>query len=275
VPRDGAGVLAEIQCILCLCLCLSSLGPLCVCRPSIVLYSCLPFGQPGLARHVPVGAHARVPHAVNWTCLRRAQVGPDGCLPVCLAVSLAGCMCLHNTVSGCLSGWLHVLMVFWLSVWLAACACVIVCLAVCLAGCMWLCDSLPACAAAGCFHEDGLSDCFDGFGGGWGKVQILRIMKDSRIGTYALVGPCCSGAPYNTHLHALHTSGGSLLLRSTVQHAPARIAYFPRWQACLAHGTCHQSTDPCHDAGQRSASCSCHRPVLRPPAGPCVDPLGA
>eukprot|EP00878_Enallax_costatus_P042810 GHUV01050292.1.p2 GENE.GHUV01050292.1~~GHUV01050292.1.p2 ORF type:complete len:175 (+),score=31.01 GHUV01050292.1:664-1188(+) len=40
----------------------------------------------------------------------------------------------------------------------------------------------------GCFHEDGLSDCFDGFGGGWGKTQILRIMKDSRIGTYALVG---------------------------------------------------------------------------------------
>eukprot|EP00873_Tetraselmis_striata_P005069 jgi/Tetstr1/425333/TSEL_015782.t1 len=40
----------------------------------------------------------------------------------------------------------------------------------------------------GCFHEDGLSDCFDGFGGGWGRVQILRIMKDSRVGTYALVG---------------------------------------------------------------------------------------
>lgn len=32
----------------------------------------------------------------------------------------------------------------------------------------------------GCFHEDGLSDCFDGFGGGWGRTQILRIMKDSR-----------------------------------------------------------------------------------------------
>ena len=40
----------------------------------------------------------------------------------------------------------------------------------------------------GAFHEDGLADCFDGFGGGWGKSQILRIMKDSRIGTYALVG---------------------------------------------------------------------------------------
>mgnify|MGYP001807063661 CR=1 FL=1 len=27
-----------------------------------------------------------------------------------------------------------------------------------------------------------------GFGGGWGRNQILRIMKDSRVGTYALVG---------------------------------------------------------------------------------------
>jgi adenosylcobinamide-GDP ribazoletransferase len=26
----------------------------------------------------------------------------------------------------------------------------------------------------GAFHEDGLSDCFDGFGGGWGRTQILR-----------------------------------------------------------------------------------------------------
>jgi adenosylcobinamide-GDP ribazoletransferase len=40
----------------------------------------------------------------------------------------------------------------------------------------------------GALHEDGLADTFDGFGGGWGKAQILRIMKDSRIGTYALVG---------------------------------------------------------------------------------------
>lgn len=28
----------------------------------------------------------------------------------------------------------------------------------------------------------------DGFGGGWGRAQILRIMRDSRVGTYALVG---------------------------------------------------------------------------------------
>lgn len=34
------------------------------------------------------------------------------------------------------------------------------------------------------FHEDGLADAFDGFGGGWTKDRILEIMRDSRIGTY-------------------------------------------------------------------------------------------
>ena len=36
----------------------------------------------------------------------------------------------------------------------------------------------------GCFHEDGLSDSSDGIGGGWTKEQILKIMTDSRVGTY-------------------------------------------------------------------------------------------
>lgn len=40
----------------------------------------------------------------------------------------------------------------------------------------------------GAFHEDGLADMFDGFGGGWTKEQILDIMKDSRVGTFGLTG---------------------------------------------------------------------------------------
>lgn len=39
----------------------------------------------------------------------------------------------------------------------------------------------------GAFHEDGLADFVDGFGGGWTKDQILAIMKDSRLGTYGAV----------------------------------------------------------------------------------------
>lgn len=40
----------------------------------------------------------------------------------------------------------------------------------------------------GAFHEDGFADVCDGFGGGWTKEKILVIMKDSRVGTYGLVG---------------------------------------------------------------------------------------
>jgi adenosylcobinamide-GDP ribazoletransferase len=40
----------------------------------------------------------------------------------------------------------------------------------------------------GAFHEDALADSLDGFGGGWDRAQVLTIMKDSRVGSYALVG---------------------------------------------------------------------------------------
>lgn len=36
----------------------------------------------------------------------------------------------------------------------------------------------------GAFHEDGLADVADGFGGGITREERLEIMKDSRIGTY-------------------------------------------------------------------------------------------
>ncbi|WP_394203209.1 adenosylcobinamide-GDP ribazoletransferase [Shewanella waksmanii] len=36
----------------------------------------------------------------------------------------------------------------------------------------------------GGFHEDGLADTADGFGGGWTVADKLAIMKDSRLGTY-------------------------------------------------------------------------------------------
>ncbi|TXD52490.1 MULTISPECIES: adenosylcobinamide-GDP ribazoletransferase [unclassified Polaribacter] len=40
----------------------------------------------------------------------------------------------------------------------------------------------------GAFHEDGLADSCDGFGGGWTKEKILFIMKDSRLGTFGVIG---------------------------------------------------------------------------------------
>ena len=39
----------------------------------------------------------------------------------------------------------------------------------------------------GAFHEDGLSDFADGFGGGHTKEKMLAIMKDSRVGAYGAI----------------------------------------------------------------------------------------
>ncbi len=42
----------------------------------------------------------------------------------------------------------------------------------------------------GAFHEDGFADLCDGFGGGWSQEDVLRIMKDSCLGTYGVSGLC-------------------------------------------------------------------------------------
>jgi adenosylcobinamide-GDP ribazoletransferase len=51
----------------------------------------------------------------------------------------------------------------------------------------WLCAALAVASltlATGAFHEDGLADTADGFGGGSTPERRLEIMKDSRIGSY-------------------------------------------------------------------------------------------
>lgn len=40
----------------------------------------------------------------------------------------------------------------------------------------------------GAFHEDGLADTLDGLGGGQTPARRLKIMKDSRIGTFGALG---------------------------------------------------------------------------------------
>jgi adenosylcobinamide-GDP ribazoletransferase len=47
-----------------------------------------------------------------------------------------------------------------------------------------LCAIIFAAVLTNAFHEDGLADSFDGFGGGWTKDRVLEIMRDSRIGAY-------------------------------------------------------------------------------------------
>lgn len=40
----------------------------------------------------------------------------------------------------------------------------------------------------GAFHEDGFADTCDALGGGWTREHVLEILKDSRLGTYGVLG---------------------------------------------------------------------------------------
>ena len=72
----------------------------------------------------------------------------------------------------------------------------------------------------GGFHEDGLGDIADGFGGGWDSQQRLQIMKDSRLGTYGVLAIGCSLLIRVSALSAM--SGRDALLVAIGAHLLAR-----------------------------------------------------
>ena len=72
----------------------------------------------------------------------------------------------------------------------------------------------------GAFHEDGFADLCDGFGGGYTQTDILRIMKDSRLGTYGVCGLVLILAIKFNALNALGSS--YLLIGLLTAHALSR-----------------------------------------------------
>ncbi|QJD79639.1 adenosylcobinamide-GDP ribazoletransferase [Spirosoma rhododendri] len=79
----------------------------------------------------------------------------------------------------------------------------------------------------GAFHEDGFADVCDGFGGGWTKERILTIMKDSRVGTYGVVGLVLMlGLKFSVLKHigaSLLSQPGLLLMYLMSAHALSRF----------------------------------------------------
>ena len=57
----------------------------------------------------------------------------------------------------------------------------------------------------GAFHEDGLADTCDGLGGAVSRERALLIMKDSRLGTYGVVGLALVLALKASTLHGMAT----------------------------------------------------------------------
>ncbi len=61
------------------------------------------------------------------------------------------------------------------------------------------------------FHEDGLGDFFDGFGGGRDRASILNIMKDTRVGSYAVIAFVIYYALFVSLITATSSRGVSLM----------------------------------------------------------------
>lgn len=78
--------------------------------------------------------------------------------------------------------------------------------------------------ATGAFHEDGFADSCDGFGGGWKTEQVLSIMKDSRVGTYATVGLICLfGVKFLSLVELSNASLSALVFTYVAAHTVSRL----------------------------------------------------
>lgn len=93
----------------------------------------------------------------------------------------------------------------------------------------WLVGPLPGAALAigfgalltGAFHQDGLADTADAFGGGWTVEQRLEIFKDSRHGTYGVMSLVIVTALQITALSTLGMRAGFVAL--VYAHALGRL----------------------------------------------------
>lgn len=73
----------------------------------------------------------------------------------------------------------------------------------------------------GAFHEDGLADTCDGLGGGLTRARTLTIMKDSRLGTYGVLGLVCALLIKITLLASMPTSVAVVAL--IMGHSASRL----------------------------------------------------
>jgi len=78
-------------------------------------------------------------------------------------------------------------------------------------------------ALTGAFHEDGFADVCDGLGGAVDRERALQIMKDSRLGSYGVIGITLLLALKATALASLPlaTACAALVLAHTVSRAAA------------------------------------------------------
>ena len=81
----------------------------------------------------------------------------------------------------------------------------------------------------GALHEDGLGDVADGFGGGRTRDDKLRIMRDSRVGTYGVVAVVFSLGLRAAALAALPAVFGAAAVIAAAALSRAMLPGILRW----------------------------------------------
>ncbi|KIG04105.1 adenosylcobinamide-GDP ribazoletransferase [Caballeronia concitans] len=89
----------------------------------------------------------------------------------------------------------------------------------------------------GAFHEDGLADCADAFGGGYTRDDVLRIMHDSRIGAFGAIAIVIALALKWQALAALPPMrAGSLMIAAHAASRACAISYLVTLDYVRAEG---------------------------------------
>jgi adenosylcobinamide-GDP ribazoletransferase len=81
----------------------------------------------------------------------------------------------------------------------------------------------------GALHEDGLGDVADGFGGGRSRDDKLRIMRDSRVGTYGVVALVFSLGLRAAAIAALPAVPGAAAIVAAAALSRAMLPAIMRW----------------------------------------------
>jgi adenosylcobinamide-GDP ribazoletransferase len=101
----------------------------------------------------------------------------------------------------------------------------------------------------GALHEDGLSDMADGAGGGKDRESALRIMKDSRIGSYGAVALILSFAIRGAALAAIAaavtpTVAGLAMLGAAALNRAAMVWHWSLLAPARADGVAASAGEP-------------------------------
>lgn len=83
----------------------------------------------------------------------------------------------------------------------------------------------------GGLHEDAVADFSDAFGGGWTRERTLEILRDSRIGTYGVLGVAFAVALRGAAMLALFAADAHVLSWASAIIAAAAIG---RWMMVVA-----------------------------------------